>query len=163
MGRAGLTRAFGIIAVALQMLTVGCDPGMIIRQADYLGKSPNRVSGTADTVVVSVRTEHQLIGESWYDPEIRVINNSGSTIVVTDVELLAQGKSYGNDSSRPDGPPLTLAPGSTGTVNVGFRLDTAVKNLFFRRPAELLVHYRSGDERKIARARIVGANLDGSR
>ncbi len=142
---------------------VACDPGMIVRQASYPGKGRASGSAPAEMVVVSVRTVSQLVGETWYDPDITVTNNSESPIVVTEVELLAQGKTFAGDSRRTGASPLTIQPESVGSLEVSFRLDADVKKMFFRRPAELLVHYRSGAEQKIARARIVGANLDGSR
>ena len=163
MGRVRLKQSLWIGLIAVQLLMVACDPGMIIRQANYPGKNPNSSSAPGDQVVVSVKTTHQFIGTSWYDPDITVTNNSGSPIVVTDIELFAQGKTYAKDSSRPGGPPLTIQPGSVGTLEIGFRLDADVQKIFFRRPAELLVHYQNGAEQKIVHAGIVGANVDGSR
>lgn len=147
----------------MQVLMVACDPGMIIRQTSYPGKGPSSGSAPAEQVVVSVKTVSQLVGETRYDPKITVTNNSGSPIVVTDVELFAQGRSYPRDSRRPGASPLTIQRGSVGSLGVSFRLDSSVQKMFFRRPAELLVQYQSGADQKIAHTRIVGANLDGSR
>jgi hypothetical protein len=147
----------------MQVFMVACDPGMIIRQASYTGQGPSGGSAPAEQVVVSVKKVTQLIGETWYYPDITVTNNSESPILVTDIELLAQGKAYAGDSRRTGAFPLTIQPASVGRLEVSFHLEADVQKTFFRRPAELLVHFQSGAEQKIARARIVGANLAGSR
>lgn len=157
MTRAGLRRLIGIASIAVQALTVACDPGMLIRQTNYPDQAANRDSALEAQVVVSVKATSQLIGKTWYDPEVKVANGYYSPITVTDIELSARGKTYEKDSHIPDGLPLTIQPGNTGTVGVVFRLDAAVYEVFLRHPAELLAHYQTGAEEKTARAGIVGS------
>lgn len=147
----------------MQVLMVACDPGMIIRQESYPSKGSSGGFAPAEQVIVSVKTVNQLIGETWYDPKITVTNNSESPIIVTGIELFVQGKTYARDSTRTGASPLIIQSGSVRSLEVSFRLDADVKKMFFRHPAELLVHYQIGVDQKTARTRIVGANLDGSR
>jgi hypothetical protein len=166
MRRTTSKRIIGIASIAIQVLTVGCDPGMIIRQASVPGRAPYAGTSPEARVEVSAKTTHQLIGETWYDPEVKVTNLSGSPITVTDIELSARGKVYASNWtqwSRPGAFPLTIQPGNSGPLEISFRLDEDVWKTFFRHPAELLVHCTMGADSMVARASIVGAHLDGSR
>jgi hypothetical protein len=166
MTKTSSKRIIGIASIAMQVLTVACDPGMIIRQASVPGRAPNAGPSPEAQVEVSAKTTHQLIGETWYDPEVKVTNLSDSPITITEVELSARGKAYASNWrpwSRPGAFPLTIQPMNSGTLEISFRLDEDVWKTFFRRPAELLVHYTLGADSMVARATVVGANLDGSR
>jgi hypothetical protein len=166
MRRTSWKRIVGIASIAIQVLTVACDPGMIIRQASVPGRAPNAGTSPEAKVEVSAKTTHQLIGETWYDPEVKVTNLSGSPITVTDIELSARGKAYASNWarwSRPGAFPLTIQPGNSGTLEISFRLDEDVWKTFFRHPAELSVLYTIGADSMVARATIVGAHLDGTR
>jgi hypothetical protein len=163
MRRTSWKRIIGIASIAICVLTVACDPGMTIRQASVPGRTPNAVSEPEAQVEVSVKANWPLIYETWYDTVIKVINRSSSPIIVSDIKLSARGNTYTSEWSRPGVFPLTIQPGGSGTLEIGFRLDEDVWKTFFRHPAELLVHYQTGSEQMVARATIVGAHLDGSR
>jgi LEA14-like dessication related protein len=158
-----LKRALLRSLIALQLLMVACEPGMLVRQVNDPGKDANSSLTPQAKVVVQVKTTNQLIGEKWYDPEVQVANGSGSPITVTDIELSVQGKSYTNKYAQLEALSLTIQPGSAAALKVGFRLDTDVWNTLFRKPAELLVRYQIGAGQKLARVSVVGAHLDGSR
>jgi hypothetical protein len=165
MRRTSWKRIVGIASIAIQVLTVACDPSMIIRQASVPGKTPNAGTSPEAQVEVSAKTTRQFIGETWYDPEVKVTNLSDSPITVTDIELSARGKAYAGKWipwPRPGAFPLTIHPGNSGTLEITFRLDEVVWKTFFRHPAELLVYYTMGTESKVARTTIVGAHLDGT-
>ena len=142
---------------ALLVLMVACDPGMTIRQADSPSNEEEVAKGPP---VIHVKTDHPLIGETWYAPEIKVTNTSGSSIFITRVELAARGKTYENHPHRPETFPLTIQPGSTDALDVWFQLEENVRKLF-QQSAELRVHYRSSSSEGIAHATIVGGPLDG--
>jgi len=132
-------------------LTIGCDPGMVIRQTSSLG-----AAGGA-SVVVYVKTSHPLIGETWYAPGVEVTNSSDSPITVTSVELAARSVTYANNPGRAGTYPLIVPPGKTEALDIWFDLHDDVKNTF-QQPAELRVHYRSSGTEKIARANIMGGS-----
>jgi hypothetical protein len=136
---------------------------MSIRQTNHTGQAISGDSAADCQVAVDVKEVHEPIGTTWYHPAVKVANKCGSPITVTDIELSAHGRTYARDSNILNGPPTTIQIGNSATVGVGFRLDASVYEVFFRHPAELLVHYQVGAEQKTARVTIVGAHLDGSR
>jgi hypothetical protein len=66
------------VFIAILAAIVGCDPGM------------------RSTVNIHIETKCQLIGETLYRPGVKVTNSSGSPIAITNVELVAMGKTYAN-------------------------------------------------------------------
>jgi hypothetical protein len=156
-------RIIGVASIAMQVLTVGCDPGMTIRQSSITGRAPGTGSTAESHVGVSVKTTHPIIGNTSYFAEVDVVNAYASPISVTNIDLFARNKTYRNESPRPEDFPARILPGETASLAVMFRLDDDLWKTFFRKPADLLVHYQTGSEQKVARATIVGAHLDGSR
>jgi hypothetical protein len=154
-------RMVGFVALAIQVLTVGCDPGMTIRQVGVPGRSASTASTSESQVEVSVGTTHPIIGNTSYFAEADVTNASASLISVTNIELFARNKTYANEF--PEEYPAKIPPGKTSALRVMFRLNADLWQTFFREPAELLVHYESGSQPKVARVTIIGAHLDGSR
>jgi hypothetical protein len=118
------------------LLLVACDPGMTIRQI----KASNP---TSDPIKIAVKTEHPLVGHTWYDPQVTVTNGSDSPITITSVELAAKRNTYANKPRQPGSYPSLVPPGESETLDVSFDLTDDVKKTFFRQPAELRVHYRS--------------------
>lgn len=137
---------------AVMVLTIGCDPGMMIRQTS----SPGAASGAS--VAVYVKTSHPLIGETWYAPEVKVANSSDSPIAVTGVELAARSVTYANKPRRPGTYPLIVPPGRTEALDIWFDLHDDVKKTF-QGSAELRVHYRSSGKEEVAQANIIGGRL----
>jgi hypothetical protein len=127
---------------------------MTIRQKDTGGP-------TNQPVKVSVKTEHPLIGETWYSPDAAVANLTDTSITVTKVELVAGGATYQN---RPPGGakyPLTVAAGKTEALPVWFDMKDDVEREF-EKPVELRVYYRSGDKDLVSSAFMAGGPLDTS-
>ncbi len=143
----------GLITVSL--LLVACDPGMTIRQI----KASN---GTSEPITIEVKTEHPLIGHTFYAPQVTLINGSDSPITITSVELTAKRGTYANNPVRPGSYPSTVPPGKTETLDIWFDLADDVKETFFRQPAELRVHYRSRGRDETAQVSVVGGHLDTS-
>jgi hypothetical protein len=131
---------------------------MTIRQAQTSNESRTRLGTVAARVTIRVKTTHQLFGEAWYDPDVEVINSLESAIAVTSVELMTQKRSYPNTSPQPENRPITIPPGNAETIKVLFRLDAGVHETF-RHPAELRVHYLTGNKEEIARTTIVRGPL----
>ena len=146
------------LSVGIVLLLVGCDPGMTIRQAQASNDSRTPLGTVGPRVTIRVKTTHQLFGEAWYDPDVEVINSLESPIAVTSVELMTQKRSYPNTSPQPENRPITIPPGSAETMKVSFRLEAGVHETF-RQPAELRVHYLTGDKEEIARTTIVRGPL----
>src|SRR5215470_15490852 len=89
----GLHRAPVGVVLAVPSLIVGCDPGVTIRQADEV-KKPSDLS-------LRVKSSHQLIGTTYYAPQVTVTNNSEATVVVTGIELATRQKIYAGSSPQP--------------------------------------------------------------
>ncbi|MFC5862516.1 hypothetical protein ACFPT7_09465 [Acidicapsa dinghuensis] len=140
---------------AVMVLTIGCDPGMMIRQTSSIGAAKGA------SVAVYVKTSHPLIGETWYAPEVKVTNSSDSSIAVTGVELAARSVIYANKPRRPGTYPLIVPPGKTEALDIWFDLHDNVKKTF-QEPAELRVHYQSSGKEAIAQANLTGGPLNTS-
>jgi len=143
-----------LLALSLYFL-IGCDPGMSIRQVNSVTRPPKPVIIPSE-LVLDVKTTHQLIGESWYDPEVRITNRSQLAATVTKVELVALAKTYA--PSHPDGYPLQLGPGESQVLKVFFELEHGVQETFKKR-ADLRVYYEIGGEKQIAIAKLAGGSL----
>jgi hypothetical protein len=141
------------ILVAIPVLMTACDPGVSIRQIKSQGQTTIGSNAPDSQVVLDVKTTLQLIGETWYAPEVRVTNSGRSPIIIKNIELAAIGKIYSNAPPRPETSPLNILPGSTETLHVLFRLDDAVYKVF-KQPAELRVHYQSDGAQGIVHASV---------
>ncbi len=141
--------------ITVSLLLVACDPGMTIRQI----KASN---GTSARITLNVKTEHPLIGHTWYVPQVTVTNSSDSPFTITSVELVAKRGTYVNKPRRPGSYPLDVPPGKTEILDIWFDLTDDVKETFFRQPAELRVHYKSRDQDETAHVSVIGGPLDTS-
>jgi hypothetical protein len=144
--------------IATLLLLIACDPGVSIHQ--ITSQNPAIVGSTAtdSRVVVNVTTTHQLIGETWYAPKVKVTNESNSPVTVTQIDLFVRSKSYANKTGKAGAYPLTINSGSTESLDVLFRLDEDVQRAF-QEPTELLVYYRIGEKQQIARATVIKGRL----
>jgi hypothetical protein len=142
-------------ALGLLLVATACDPGMTIYQTN----TNQNVSGP-ERVTIRVEASHPLIGETWYAPDnVRVINSFDKPIVITRVELVANGTTYQHKHmSAKDEYPLTIAAGKTQVIPIWFDLNDSV-NRTFNAPAELRVYYRESRNESVAHAFIVGGPL----
>jgi P pilus assembly chaperone PapD len=143
---------FATLVIFLLLVSSACDPGMTIYQTNL-----EQNSSTSHPITVRIKSTRPFIGETWYSPDdVTVINSTQDAIVITKVELFANGKTYNN---KPPGAehdyPLTLSPGKTERLPVWFDLNDSVKRTF-ETQVELRVYYRRGLEESIARAFITG-------
>ena len=63
-----MNRILGLLLGPLLFFTVGCDPGMSIRQTPQ-GASAN----TKSALVIRIATTHQLRGETHYAPKRKYV------------------------------------------------------------------------------------------
>jgi len=145
---------FAAFALTLPLLIVACDPGVTIRQADSRTETGKRSS-----VLLHVKSTHQLIGNTWYAPRVTVTNTSEAPVLVTGIELATRQKIYSDGSPQPQDFPEEVLPRQAQNFTVLFRLDDAVYKTF-REPAELRVHYRYGSSEDTARTAVVSGPLD---
>lgn len=150
-----LSRTLLVVTLAL---FAGCDPGMSIRQINSTSDSKKTTVVTPE-ITIEVKTTDQLIGEDWYDPEVKVTNSSDTPITVTSVELTAQGVTYENKPRGARTYPLTLPVRSTTSLDVAFRFSEGVYRIF-KKPAELRVHYLTRGNDGLARTTLVGGPPD---
>jgi hypothetical protein len=141
--------------IAVSLLLAACDPGITIRQI----KASN---GTSDPMRVEVKTGHPLIGQTFYAPHVTVTNDSDSLITITSVELAAKRGTYANKPLHSGSYPSAVSRGKSETLDIWFDLADGVKNMFFRQPAELQVHYRSRGRDETAHVSVIGGPLDTS-
>jgi hypothetical protein len=144
---------------AILLLVAACDPGMTVHQTKSAYEATNGNTATDSQVAIHVKTTHQLIGETWYMPEVQVTNSDESPISITGVELAAQRTIFANKPPRPGTYPLVVLPGRTEILEIWFDLDDDVWNTF-QQPAELRVHYRRANKEGVAHASVIGGRLD---
>ena len=151
-----LRRTIQLASLTALLLIVGCDPGMTIREAVQRDRlhAPS-VTASPNRVLISVKTDHAFIGETWYDPTITVTNLSSTQITITAVELAAKGTVYAD--KRQAAYPLVVRAGQSVTVDPAFDLRDNVKT-FFRRPADLRANYAIHGQQTTAHATIVGGS-----
>ena len=143
--------------LGLVVVATACDPGMTLYQTNT-----NQNGSGSDRVTIRVKASHPLIGETWYAPSngVTITNSFQKPIIVTKVELLANGVTYQHKHTGATNEyPLTVAAGKTETLPLWFDLKDSVKKTF-QTPAELRVYYRNGIEDSMANAFIVGGPLD---
>lgn len=140
----------GIPLTALLALTVGCDPGMTIRQ--------NSAPEVTNRVAVYVKAGHPLVGETWYAPQVKVANFSDAPITVTSVELATQRATYVNKLPRAGAYPVTVPVRETQVLEIRFDLNDSVRKTF-QQAGDIRVHYVSKGKKAIAVASVIGGPL----
>ena len=139
--------------IGVIFLLVACDPAITIRQI----KASNETSAQ---ITIDIKTQHPLVGERIYVPQVTVTNDSDSQITITSVELAAKRGTYSNKPRQPGSYPTTVSPGGTQTLDVWFDLTDDVRETFFRQPVELRVHYMSRGHDGTAHVSVMGGPLD---
>jgi len=149
------------VVIIISIVMTACDPGISIRQIRPLGQTTVDTDAPDSPVVLDVKTTRQLIGETWYAPEVWVTNSGRSPITINNIELAIMGKTYSNAPPQPETSSLKVLPGSTQNLHVLFCLDDSVYKVF-KQPAQLRVHYQSDGAQGIARAFVVdGSGQEG--
>jgi hypothetical protein len=138
--------------ITVMFLTIGCDPAIAIRQI--------RSSNGSAPITIDVRTQHPLVGDRIYAPQVTVTNGSDLPITITSVELAAKQGTYANKPRQPGSYPSIVPPGKTETLDIWFDLTDDVRETFFRQPAELRVHYKSRGRDETAHVSVIGGHLD---
>jgi hypothetical protein len=134
------TLARALLLVALTLLTA-CDPGITIRQINSTVQAEKQPT-VIPKLSVEVQTTHQLIGEGWYHPQIKIVNSSDFPMTITGIELIAGGVTYENSPHHAKNYPLTLAAQSSASLDVEFRFSQGVYKVF-ENPSELRIQYSS--------------------
>lgn len=97
------------------------------RRSSEVGPDPGLRLGVR--ALAHVKTEHPLIGETRYVPQVMVTNNSDSPITITSVELVAKRGTNANKPRQPGSYPLAVPPGKTETLDIWFDLADYVKEI----------------------------------
>jgi hypothetical protein len=148
-----------ILLVLSFALFLGCDPGMTVRQINSTVDSRKTSVVVPPEVTIEIKTTHQLIGEGWYDPHVKITNSSDSPITIMRVELVAQAATYENQPHAAESYPLTLPARSTASLDVGFRFNQGVDKVF-KKPAELRIHYLTGGRDGLTRTTVAAGPLN---
>ena len=152
-----LRHLYTLLALPAMLALLGCDPGMTIRQATRRADAPKTTAiASSQNLIVEVKPTRQLIGESYYGPEIKVSNPFDSPITIDAVELVTKSATYTNNPRHPSTYPVVVAPGQTETLETWFDLPQGVERTFLHRPADLRIHYSRNGKEEIAHATIVG-------
>jgi hypothetical protein len=132
--------------------TIGCDPGMTIRQSD---------DQTNDSKLkIQVPMSHPLIGENWYAPDnVRVTSLFESDVTITGVQLVSENNTYPYRQVGPTEYPVVIPPGRTIRIPIWFDLDSGVSNVF-KNKVELRISYEGARDNGISSAFLIGGPLD---
>src|SRR5438128_9932832 len=112
-----------IILIALPCIGIAaCDPAMTIHERQG-GNSriPSTVSEEC-SLELHARDTRQLIGETWYDPELTVTNLSESPVAIDRIELVIQGVTYSLERWAENKVDRTIPAHATKRLNIGFDL-----------------------------------------
>jgi len=134
---------------------IGCDPGMIIRQRVTDITFPNKDTSKEIPLALHVRETSQLIGETWYVPEVELTNNNVSSISIVRFELLSMNRTYQNKESLHEESSHNLKSGASIIIKPWFDLDEPIYNVF-KTGAELKVYYEMNGNRFESSAVIEG-------
>jgi hypothetical protein len=147
-------KSTAVVGLSLVLLVaVACDPGVTVRQSRSNVGTP-----LTDAVELDVKTSRHLIGESWYAPKVEIGNHSYSPIYVTNVELIAQGRTLQNAPRRVGTYPAEIAAGKSDVLDIWFNLADSVRNTF-REPAILRVHYLNKSSEQTVSVQLIGGGL----
>lgn len=144
-----------VLLLTLLCLTVAaCDPGMTI------GEKPR---GTFRTPIpegcsleLHAKDTHQLIGESWYDPEVTITNLDESPVVIDRIELISEGRTYNLEQWAEKGLDRTIPAHGTKTLKIGFDLNKSAVYEAFRQPAIIRFRYTIAKVAKECTLEVVG-------
>jgi hypothetical protein len=134
---------------------IGCDPGFTVRQVSLRPDRYPAVPETPQRVTVQVLQFHALIGVSYYEPAIRITNNTSSLIKIRGVELMTRQGVYQSSSGKQTDWLTDVDSGATADLKVSFKLNAGLSTTF-KEAAELRVRYTIGDTSQTARARLLG-------
>src|SRR5260370_38408553 len=95
----------------VMFLFVACDPAIAIRQI-------RASNGTSAWITIDVKTQHPLVGERIYVPQVTITNGSGLPIPITSVELTANQGPYPNKPRQPGSYPAPAPPGKGDTLAI---------------------------------------------
>jgi hypothetical protein len=145
------------VVAIISVVMTACDPGISIRQIRPLGQTTVDSDAPDSPLLLDVKTTRQLIGETWYAPEVWVTNSGRSPINIKNIELATSGRTYADAPPQLNTTSLKVLPGSTQTLHVLFRLDDSVYKVF-EQPAQVRVHYQSDGAQGVARAYVVSGS-----
>jgi hypothetical protein len=149
-----------LMLLALTLLAA-CDPGMTVRQINSVVESENAAATAIPKISVEVKTTHQLIGESWYSPQITATNSFDVPVTITSVELIAGSTTFQNSPRAAKDYPVNLPARSTVPLHVDFGFnDGMYVEKVFRNPGELRIHYSSQQGAGLARITVARGHLN---
>lgn len=80
--------------IGLFAASMGCDPGMIIRQHEGKDAAVSSEEASDSNIAIRVADLNALIGETWYAPEVDVTNTGAASIHITKFELVTSKRVY---------------------------------------------------------------------
>jgi hypothetical protein len=148
-------RLIAVLLVTLICLVVAaCDPGMTIGE---------RPKGTSQATLpegcsleLHAKDTHQLIGESWYDPEVTVRNLGESPVSIDRIELRSQGVTYRLEHWAEKDLDGTIPARGTKTLRIGFDLNKSAVSEAFKESAVIYFRYTSAKVAKECTLEVIG-------
>lgn len=145
---------------ALLLLTLlcfnaaACDPAMTI------GEKPGQTGRTSTpegcSLELHAKDTRQLIGESWYDPEVTVTNLNELPVVIDRIELIIQGRTYDLEQWAESRLDRTIPAHGTKALNIGFDLKKSAVSEAFKQPAVIRFRYTIAKVAKECTLEVVG-------
>jgi len=131
------------LVLAAVLVTAACDPGISFRPNGWKEVSPNKWSNTFGDIEVETERIGGLIGSSYVGSEIRIINHSAETLIITKAVLKVHEKEY--ESRRL--PSRGFNPGELRRLDIAFDLPTnkTISDCLNSDIADINLGLKSGD------------------
>jgi|GEM_PF-5137655 len=107
---------------------------------------------------IHAKETHQLIGESWYDPEVTVTNLGKSSVAIDRIELISEGRTYNLEEWAEKRLDRTIPAHGTKTLKIGFDLNKSAVHEAFKQPAIIRFQYSIANVAKECTLEVVGTN-----
>jgi hypothetical protein len=147
------------LLILLALLTTGCDPGMKIRQRMTNSASTPSQNPSPNDLDIRVAEQHQLISETWYSPEITLVNKSQMPISIIRIELATPEHVYEPQDIGQNKIGQAIESSRSITQTLFYNLNKPVSEVF-RQGAELKVHYKENEQERMQSLQLEGVGLN---
>ena len=143
-----------LLLTLLCFAVAACDPGMTI--GEKTTGTPRTPMPEGCRLEIHAKDTHQLIGESWYDPEVTVTNLGESPIAIDRIELISEGRTYNLEEWAEKGLDRTIPAHGTKTLKIGFDLKKSAVYEAFKQPVIIRFQYSIAKVTRECTLEVVG-------
>ena len=135
-----------LLLLGIALMLVGCGPSYTVVQSGlkYTGSEP----GLVPPISVRVLPSRQSPYSKEYAPKVLVQNVSDQPVIISSVELFAEGVRYQNSAPTryPESYPQSIAPNAEVPLPARFKLASGLEASLANQTGELRVRFRARQE-----------------